>query len=149
MKRQALQRFRLLKICEERCAPKNASYSERGENAAEGEWKDIQEKQRSSAVLFSSQLPPPSLSSSRSVMQQPAGAAGKAVWEFIEALRKSETAARRGEESYGLRGTWLHWRSMKPPGRDGRQLSGAVLQQSRPAKCCTLHTDLCFSFRCS
>lgn len=33
----ALQRFRLLEICEEKCAPKNASYSEWGENSAEGE----------------------------------------------------------------------------------------------------------------
>lgn len=33
----ALQHFRLLEICEEKCAPKNASYSEWGENSAEGE----------------------------------------------------------------------------------------------------------------
>lgn len=32
----ALQRFRLLEICEEKCDPKNASYSEWGENSAEG-----------------------------------------------------------------------------------------------------------------
>lgn len=48
----------------------------------------------------------------------------KEVSEFMEALKKGETAAQRGNKvSYGLCTTWLQERGMNPTRRNGRQLS--------------------------
>lgn len=91
----ALQHFRLLEICEEKCAPKNASYSEWGEKLRANEKHPGKTEEHCSAAL----LPAPTSlpQQSRSVVQSLVGILVRAASEFMEALKKSETAAQRGE----------------------------------------------------
>lgn len=95
-----------------------------GRKLSWGWMKDIQEKQRSTALLFSSQLPPPFLSRAEAWCRSLVGILVGAASEFMEALKRVKLQHRKGNKvSYGLCRMWLQKRGMNPTRRDGRQLS--------------------------